>query len=500
MLRSTRVMRTLPTGVAGAGTTIVSSATISSSSTVVASSSGTPSAAVVASLGAGEWVAGIMAKSALGIASTGLGFIASASVASNPVALLVACGFVMRGATLPLSLYGDRCVARIACALPQVQEAFQLYQGIANHPRAIVWEKKVAAQKMQNDRTRIFREHRTNNVLIVVPHLYASCLSMYLLLGMPSQSAANLVGLSSATGSTATAMSTTSSLLAAADPMLALAATLTSGCCWFHLQRRVGFNDMLDAYVSSAKRAVGIAWIGMVVASLFAATPGFIPAYLGPVWLGMSLAGLLKVALNATAPTRFLCGIAEYPPEHGTYGSQATAAAHEYRLAVTSFDSDEQYRSWLKAKKTMEFECDGRIYKLMKTIGVYNALEEFEFEQERGRAMVKKAAEKRRAAAAAAAASGAAPSDAAPKQSSSTFDAASGTRRWGNGGGLDRRAASDNPLMDKGFGSTSGYIKDVSLAASMEAQLEEEKQIRLRKLKAYDDKVAAAAASSSGAR
>jgi hypothetical protein len=139
----------------------------------------------------------------------------------------------------------------------------------------------------------------------------------------------------------------------------------------------------------------------------------------------------------------------------------------------------------------------------MKTIGVYNALEEFEFEQERGRAMVKKAAEKRRAAAAAAAASGAtgaAPSDAAPKQSSSTFDAASGTRRWGNGGGLDRRAASDNPLMDKGFGSTSGYIKDVSLAASMEAQLEEEKQIRLRKLKAYDDKVAAAAASSSGAR
>jgi hypothetical protein len=175
------------------------------------------------------------------------------------------------------------------------------------------------------------------------------------------------------------------------------------------------------------------------------------------------------------APLRFLFGIGEYPPEHGTYGSHATAVAHEYRLAVSSFDADEQYRSWLKAKTSMEFECDARIYRLMKTIGVFNELEEFEFERERSQGMVQVAKERRRQQRLGGVDDN--PLSVAGHADEDNTMRDGGKRVW-------RRE--DPPLTSKASCSTEGYIQDVTLAASMEAQLEEEKQRRIAKIRAYE--------------
>lgn len=448
---------------------VVATAKASSSVAVV---NGAPLVAAGAG-GLGEWVAFTIAKGVLGVSSTALGLVlASSSV--TPMLLMVTSGFVMRAATLPLSIYGDRCVARIACALPQVQVAFQQYQAIANHPRAIVWEKKVAAQKMQHDRSRIFREHRTNNILIFAPHVAASVVCVYLLLGMPAQAVAGLVG-----GLPLVDAATSASMFSA-DPATALAATLTSGSCWYHLNRRVGFNDVLDAYVCSAKRALAVLWCGVCIASLVVA-PTFLPPYIGPIWLGMSIAGLVKVAINAAAPLRFVFGIDAYPPEHGSYGCQATAVAHEYRLAVSSFDADEQYRSWVKAKTTMEFECDSRIYGLMKMAGIFNELEEFEFERERSRDMVRAAAKRR--AAQSEGEKDARSEGGCADETFSTTDEQHHQTHWRR---VAREGYGTKGDLGTAPGASIGYIRDESLAASMEAQLEEEKQRRIAKVKAFD--------------
>lgn len=382
-----------------------------SSSAAAASDAATASSALQLSSASGSsgvsaFLASSIAKASIAAASSSMALLGVAASCTSPYALVFGCGFFLRLASLPVSIFGDRSVSRIACALPEVQVAFQQYNAIVNHPRAILWEKKVAAQKLQNDRNRIFREHRTNNVLIVLPHMLSVAWCVYCLT-LPGQYVLELLTLSSSAPAVGGAGSSAWVLVAGADPTLGAAATLTLVNCWMHLKRREGFNDMLDGYVKRAKRIAigscaavwGTTWLlpaaVHAVSGAAAVLPVLaFPSYVGPLWLGMGLAGLVKVAITSLPPLRFMFGIADYPPEHGTYGGYATASAHEYRLAVSGLDPEERYLHWIKSKKTMEFECDARIYRMLKQIGLYNVVEELEFEMSRNQQKLRVATEK----------------------------------------------------------------------------------------------------------
>ncbi|KEG15064.1 hypothetical protein DQ04_00201170 [Trypanosoma grayi] len=302
----------------------------------------------------------------------------------NTFGVLFLGGVMFRALLLPLTIFGDRCLARAACALPELQEAHKEYKEIVNHPRAILWEKKVAAQKLKNDRERIFRSYNTDNARLVLPHAAALFGSLYSLC-IPAQQLGDFLGASDVAAPLAFHVSG-----AAMDPTLALAATLTFFNTQQHLQRRMGFSDGLDAWIRQVKTNMTVAWGVFVVASLLsqilagAALGVSLPPYVAPVWLGIGAMSCCKsVLVNHTAPMRALCGIPDYPLTHGTCGALSTAEAHEYRLAFTGVDVEERRDMWQTQKKALDYECNVRLHRMLKQIGLFDRIEEAQYEAEK---------------------------------------------------------------------------------------------------------------------
>ncbi|KAF8302214.1 hypothetical protein TcYC6_0048320 [Trypanosoma cruzi] len=311
-------------------------------------------------------------------------FTANSIGVCDPFSVLVVGGAVFRMLLLPATIYGDCCLARVACALPELQDAHQDYKTIIDHPRAILWEKKVAAQKLKNDRERIFRNHHTDNVRLVLLHLVAMAGSWYSLC-IPAQQLSEFVGASAVTSSVIVyAFGVTM------DPTIGVAATLTLLNTRDHLQRRMGFNDGLDEWIRQIKRHMTFTWSAFVAVSLLGqcfAGPVFLsylfPFQLAPVWLGISMMSSCKIILvNHTAPMRALFGIQDYPLTHGMHGALTTAEAHEYRLEFTGVDAEERRDMWQTQKKALDYECNVRLHRMLKQIGLFDSVEEAEYEAE----------------------------------------------------------------------------------------------------------------------
>lgn len=337
----------------------------------------------------------------------------------TPGAALVLAGCFFRCLTLPCTIYGDQCLRRAACAYPELHDAHQEYLSIVEHPQAIMWEKRVAAQKLKNDRERIFRSYRTNNLKMFTPHMVAAAASLYCL-GVPAQqigaffiqdaglaivsplavsyvaatpAAAGHFAWTSALGLTTTTTTTaaTTTALFTIDPTLALAAALTYFNVCQHLQQRTGFNTRLDGWIHNV-RHVALGSVALVAAgSLLSgplayalATPAlhFFPPYLAPVWLGMSATTAVKSVIAHTAPGRALFRLPAYPPQHGTYGEESTAAGHEYRLAFTGVDAEETQHVWQTQKRILDYECDIRIHQWLTRLGLFDDLDELAYESE----------------------------------------------------------------------------------------------------------------------
>ncbi|ESL06698.1 hypothetical protein TRSC58_05625 [Trypanosoma rangeli SC58] len=317
--------------------------------------------------------------------ASGALFSANSIGVCDPLSVLFIGGVVFRMASLPATIYGDCCLTRVACALPELQEAHQEYKAIIDHPRAIMWEKRVAAQKLKNDRERIFRSHHTDNVRLVLPHLAALAWSWYSLC-IPAQQLGELVGVTAVVPSHMSVCA----LGFTVDPTLAVAATLALVNTRYHLQRRMGFNDGLDAWIRQMKRNMTLTWAVFVGATLLGqclAGPAFVsyffPPQLAPVWLGISVVSSCKsLIVNHTAPMRALFGIQDYPPTHGMHGALATAEGHEYRLEFTGVDMEERREMWQTQKKILDYECNVRLHRILKHIGLFDSVEEAEYEAE----------------------------------------------------------------------------------------------------------------------
>ncbi|GET87630.1 hypothetical protein, conserved [Leishmania tarentolae] len=325
----------------------------------------------------------------------------------TPAGALILSGCVFRCLSMPFTIYGDQCLHRVACALPELHDAHKAYLEIVDHPRAIAWEKRVAAQKLKNDRDRIFRSFRTNNVKMTAPYAASSALSLYCL-GVPAQQIGTFFlqdagmtivspfAVSCMAGgqlSLAATFTTSAVTLFTVDPTLALAAGLTCFNMLRHLNQRVGFNDRLDEWIVKTKQIVCLG-LGLVAASSLLAGPltyalalptlHFLPPYLAPVWLGMSATTALKTILvNGTAPGQAMFRLSPYPPQHGTYGGESTAAGHEYRLAFTGVDVEEARSVWQTQKRILDYECDVRLHRFLKQIGLFSDVDELEYEADK---------------------------------------------------------------------------------------------------------------------
>ncbi|ORC87778.1 uncharacterized protein TM35_000201870 [Trypanosoma theileri] len=321
----------------------------------------------------------------------------------DPFGVLFIGGVVFRLMSLPATIYGDRCVSRAACALPELQEAYQQYRAIVDHPRAIIWEKKVAAQKLKNDRDRIFRNYHTDNVRLVVPHGAALLWAWYTLCS-PAQQIGDFLSVGSV-GNTAAAVNTVTPLTfqvlgLSFDPTLVVAATITLFNVHEYLKRRTGFSDGLDEWIQQASRCSTIVWSGFVAlvmfTQIFTGFVSFIPPHIAPVWLGISVvSGCKSVLVNHTAPMRALLSIEDYPPSHGSYGASSTAEAHEYRLAFTGVDAEERREMWQTQKKALDYECNVRLHRMLKQVGLFDRVEEAEYEAEKLKRKLSVARERR---------------------------------------------------------------------------------------------------------
>ncbi|CAD2221689.1 hypothetical protein AGDE_08729 [Angomonas deanei] len=275
------------------------------------------------------------------------------------------------------SIYGDQQVSRVANALPELNETFITYKKGMQHPRTTVWEKKMITQKLRNDRERIFHTYRTSNFRMYMPYVLSASTSLYCLAGGPAQEVYTFLREQAGL----TDFSAPWAVPGVLDPTLLLAMGLTAVNVNSHLNRRKGFNKDFDRIIAVLKK---LNWLWMI--SLMGVTVGYgplFPAYVAPVWLGMSLVQCLKNQFLCVTPGRRLLQVDDYPPSHGHY-TEATAEAHPYRLLFSSTDGTEgmdRDRMWALQKKALEYECDVRLYKMARRLGVLgDEVAELEYE------------------------------------------------------------------------------------------------------------------------
>lgn len=340
---------------------------------------------------------------------------------ADPTLIMLGCGVLARLSTLPISLFGDRCLCRLASAMPELITAYQSYTAIADHPKSIGWERKVARSKLKRDRQRIFGLHGTGSLRTFVPQLIATAMAGYYALipaGIASTAAvvsqplipiaaplyAGAAGGVSTGLASAVAGGGVTAAVAMLDGSFAVAAALTIFNARGVVQRRKGFNSTLDERLDLAQRAgtMGLAaavgagcYLAPLVLTAAAGVVGtagavvapvaLVPSYLGPFWLGVSLTSTMQRAIHGAAPLRSAFDLAAYPPTHGTYGNASTGSIVDRTGDDASAQIDEYERTeqWKKHKMLLDFECNMKIFKLMKFLRLENAEDDFERRRER---------------------------------------------------------------------------------------------------------------------
>jgi hypothetical protein len=336
---------------------------------------------------------------------------------SDPSCILLGCGVLARLSTLFISLYGDRCLSRFACALPELHTAFRNYLSVADHPKSIGWERRVAKNKLTRERRRVFGLHGTGTMRTFLPHLIAACLFVYFAYG-PAASVASAAPISKPLiplpspfpvgkeeGEAGSPLASTWSLL---DGALVLAAGISSYNVYEAIRRRQGFNNQLDRRVRIVSKyvrtggvpvAVGLGYgVPLVAAAVATVLPAValstgatastfffspvIPAYMPSFWLGAALTGLLQHPFNNLEPMRQIVDIPNRPPSHGTYGNQATGAMIDAMDSETPtstlssanaaqlLDDQERLEQWKKHKMLLDYESTLKIYQMLRKVGI----------------------------------------------------------------------------------------------------------------------------------
>ena len=271
-----------------------------------------------------------------------------------------AIGALIRTATLPLSLYSDRALARHASAAPALKQAYFQYAEVALHPRALREEIDLAHQKLLARRKTILHRFDTTELSGTIPATLASIVTC--------------VGLVAAS-STIAAISPIPTTVWW-DPSLGLSAiafAFTTRCA---VSRRLGFSDRTDSKLNAAtkygKVLVPLATLGAYSATGAAALLG-IPVHpcitvAFPLQLGAASVNFVRPLWDAAGiGKRWLRWPAEYPSSHGTYGEHAySIRAHHERLEEV-FQANEAAKhrdNYYSAKHSLESECDVRIQKM----------------------------------------------------------------------------------------------------------------------------------------
>lgn len=356
-----------------------------------------------------------------------------------PFYTLLICGGVARLLlSLPFTCYGEWALRQLRAARPSLCEAYAQYTAVAHHPRAIAWERRVATQQLVNARREIFRRYRVNNFYVYLPFLASGVINLCLLAGPMSA----VLGPALTGGAVwcpsplaipiGTSTAICSSSFSFVDPTIALA----SGVTWVnlrqHLKRRDGLglkadkvrlfwekwnrNIFLYAGVSSGIAALPLGLLSLSSSSVVAGSASSLlvtlPSYVGPAWLGMALMTLVKNILHAlwgrvrqqahdpaTAASTaafFLASDSEAEayqqqqrrgesPLDSTSPAAAyaidTSAFHPYTLNAQDEDAKERRAMWQLQKKMLEYECDVRLFRLVKRL--WTPAEEAEEEAEK---------------------------------------------------------------------------------------------------------------------
>ena len=280
---------------------------------------------------------------------------------------IVAAGFLSRLLLLPISIIGSKAVLRYACAFPELHQAYLDYKAVEEHPRAVIWEKKVAFEQLRRDRERVLQAHNTGFVLTLIPPSLVvatvGCLSLVVLPVLSPLVGASDLGV---------------------DELLLLAATSVSFINVYHsAQRRKGLGDVNDRKMERAMKHVGCLYgallFGSVTSSLVIGAPLF-PCFIGAFLSGASMAGTLHNLLLSASLTKLILGVPSLPEPHGTYGPGSISGSlmDLYGGKDTTKSHEDWKREYDKCLLFLESDCDFRIHSMVKQLGLLDDQRDYE--------------------------------------------------------------------------------------------------------------------------
>lgn len=298
---------------------------------------------------------------------------------------LLLSGVVTRLATLPLTYRGESAVQRMRLARPPLCHAYRDYRTIAQHPDSIAWEKRVAAQRLRNDRQRIFRSHRISNLSIYTPFLAAMGLQAYVVMAPVQQALLPFLFLATPT---TVAASTSGGMLAGIIPVLAGTLSIRNARHHFtvvrhHLGPR---SNRVNAHCLTwsqrgytAAAAAAVACCCSSSATLLMTPPTAAVAVvaashtcaLATVWLGMAMVTRVWQQLTASRHHYYQDHDVSEAEEASDEGEDAdlnldTTATHPFKLSFSGEEEEERREMWDVQKKLLEYECDVRLFRMAK--------------------------------------------------------------------------------------------------------------------------------------
>jgi hypothetical protein len=289
---------------------------------------------------------------------------------SPTYAAAIGTGALVRVASLPLSLYSDRAVARHAAAMPALQQCYQQYAEVATHPRALREELELAHEKLLKRRRQVLLRYDTFE-------------------GSP-QILAAISFAAAAFGVASAAWSVTKHSPGAAwgvaifgvDPTLPLTAFITLRNVDYVTSIRTGFGERTDEHQAKLRKAArDLVLVTSVSASVlmvaaFGVTTSlptvvmsaaFWAQAMAPVALGASLAGMLRRLIGSSAMLKkWARWPSAYPSQHGQYGATYSPKAHAelIRKVLDEVEGTTHRQNYYNAKHTLESECDLRIQRM----------------------------------------------------------------------------------------------------------------------------------------
>jgi hypothetical protein len=306
----------------------------------------------------------------------------------SPFGLCVGVGFLLRCMTMPLSIWGDQHVGKLARAMPELVAAHESYVALHDHPFSGYWHKQLATKKLEGERERILARTGTSTLWYNLPPVVAGAASLSLLLTAATAPQLLLLGQGWVVASPLALGSVAGVAAVDAAPALPLALALLNVRASAH--RRLGFgNRRFEVRLYQITATVNALCVALAIAAALGLA---VPVHATPVALGMALAGCLRTVVVAHPFGRHLCGIPELPASHGTYGEQSTYVGHKMVLEVRKLREDKDMaKQWATTKAIVDLECDMRIFRMFESMGLINddhqLAEERRWLEERRRAL-----------------------------------------------------------------------------------------------------------------